>query len=263
VTAPAVGRYPVGNSAAALALAGIVGVALHELAHAVAGLVVGVTPTVYRSTVTYVPVPEVDGRIATAATGPLFSLVLGIVVFLTCRGVGRGFGRLFALWLGLVAMQNFYGYCLIAPIAAEGDSGIVLGLAGAPGWVYAVAVVIGVAGTLLNAQLFAGQVIRYGRDPDELRRLVLFPWLIGTGVLVAFDLLCLLVFTPGVSPGASVVVIAGSVAIAIFAPVFTFFYRRMTAPADPLALGRPVGPWIGVAVAAAIVLVVFAPGLRL
>jgi hypothetical protein len=260
VTAPAVGRYPVGNSAAALALAGIVGVALHELAHAVAGLVVGVTPTVYRSTVTYVPVPEVDGRIATAATGPLFSLVLGIVVFLTCRGAGRGFGRLFALWLGLVAMQNFYGYCLIAPIAAEGDSGIVLGLAGAPGWVYAVAVVIGVAGTLLNARLFAGQVIRYGRDPDELRRLVLFPWLIGTGVLVAFDLLCLYLFTPG---GPAAVIVAGSVAIAIFAPVFTLFYRRLTAPADPLTLSRPVGPWTAVAVAAAIVLVVIAPGLRL
>jgi hypothetical protein len=81
----------------------------------------------------------------------------------------------FGLWLGLVAMQNFFGYCLIVPLAPEGDSGTVLGLAGAPGWVYALAVVVGVAGTLLTARLFAGQVIGIGRDPDELRRLVLFP----------------------------------------------------------------------------------------
>jgi hypothetical protein len=78
-------------------------------------------------------------------------------------------------------------------------------------------------------------------------------------VLVAFDLLCLILFTPGLSTGAAMLVVAGSVAIAIFA----FFYRRLSAPADPPTLGRPAEPWIAVAVAAAIVLVVIAPGLRL
>lgn len=260
---PAVERLLLGNSTAALVLAGIVGVALHELAHAVAGLTLGVTPTVHRSYVSFDPELDAAGQIVTAAAGPLFSLVFGVVVYLTCRNVGRGAVRLLALWLGLVSMQNFFGYCLIAPIAPPGDSGMVLGLLGAPGIVYAVAVVVGVAGTFLNARLLAGQVIRYASSADELRRIVLFPWLIATGIIVVLDLVCLLLFQSGVSGGDFVVITAGSVAIAIFAPVFTFFYKRLTATPDPLDLRNPRVPWIVVAVAIVVVVVLIAPGVRL
>jgi len=53
------------------------------------------------------------------------------------------------------------------------------------------------------------------------------------------------------------------VAVAIFAPVFTFFYRRLHPPYEALALDRPV-PWVvGTAVLAVLVVLVLGPGVTL
>ena len=126
-----------------------------------------------------------------AAAGPLFSLVIGAVLLVVGRNVGRGFGRLLALWTGLVSMQNFAGYLLIAPFAAAGDTGQILAILDSPPAAYVACVVLGVALTLLNARYLAGQVTRYARSQDELRHLVILPWLIGTAitvVLTALDL---------------------------------------------------------------------------
>jgi len=175
-------------STTALVLAATVTVTLHELAHAVAGLALGLVPTLHASFVTYDPDPTDADQVVTAAAGPLFSLGLGVVVHLATRSAGRGPGRLAWMWAGLLPLQNFAGYLVIAPFARAGDTGRVLALLDAPALVYVLAVLLGVALTLLNARLLAGQVTRYARTPDDLRRLVLFPWLIGTGTVVVLTL---------------------------------------------------------------------------
>lgn len=254
-------RLLLASSTVALVLGVSVAVLLHESSHAVAGLLRGYTPTLYADAVDYSPEPDRLTRIVTAATGPVFSLVLGLAVFALGRSVGRGFVRLFLLWLGLVSMQNFFGYLLIAPFAGVGDTGQVMGLLEAPGWAYVVVGVLGAVLTVLNARLLAGQVIRYAAGRDELRHTVLFPWLIGTAILVALTPVELA--RAHLDPGALPVIMAGAVSSAIFAPMFTFFYRRLRAPYERLDLRLPWIPLAVLVVLEALVIIVVAPGIRL
>ncbi|GAB2584865.1 zinc metalloprotease [Microlunatus antarcticus] len=258
---PGRNRLLLACSSVALSLAAIVVVTLHELAHAVAGLSLGVGAVLHPNSVSYVPELPPGGQVVTAAAGPVFSLVLGAVVFLVGRNLAGGFVRLLLLWTGLASMQNFAGYLLIAPVARVGDSGKVLALLDAPGAAYAVSVVLGVALTLLNARLLAGQVTRYARSQDELRHLVLLPWLVGTGVTVALTLLD--TWISGLGADDVVVVLAGGVAVAIFAPMFTFFYGRLHPAYEHLTLRTPVVPLVVTVVLAVLVAVVLGPGLRL
>ena len=108
-------------------------VTLHELAHAVAGLALGLVPTLHASFVTYDPEPTDADQVVTAAAGPLFSLVLGVVVHLATRSAGRGPGRLVWMWAGLLPLQNFAGYLVIAPFARRGRHGSGPRAAGRPG----------------------------------------------------------------------------------------------------------------------------------
>lgn len=257
----AVGRQLLVNSALALALAAMVDVFLHESAHAVAGLTLGVHPTIFHSSVSFAPQLPPSGQIVTAAAGPLFSLVFGAVVFALTRNAGHGFARLFWLWLGLISMQNFFGYALIAPFAGAGDSGKVLRLLDAPFAVFLVTCAVGIAGTFLLARLLAGQVIRYATTDDQLRRTVLFPWLIGTAFTVLLTLVCELFSRSGLGGAELVLVMVGSAATAIFAPLFVIFFRRLSAPADPLRLRQPVVPLVIAAVVTLLTVLVVAPGI--
>jgi hypothetical protein len=254
-------RQLLAGSSLALTLAAPVAITLHELAHAVAGLALGSAAVLRSNSVTYVPELVPTDQVLAAAAGPVFSLVFGAVVLLTLRNVGRGFGRLLALWTGLVSLQNFAGYLLIAPFARVGDTGQILAILDAPAVVYLGCAVLGVALTLLNARLLAGQVTRYARSQDELRHLVLLPWLIGTAITIALTLLDNI--GAGVSGSDVVVIVAGAVAVAIFAPVFTFFYRRLHPPYEELLLRTPVVPLVLTVTVAVLVAVVLGPGLRL
>lgn len=108
-TEPGRSRLLLTNSTVALVLAAIVAVTLHEASHAVAGLLRGTTPTLYPNAVSYAPDPSRTTQLVTAATGPLFSLVLGLVLYVGGRSIGRGFGRFFVLWLSLISLQIFSG----------------------------------------------------------------------------------------------------------------------------------------------------------
>lgn len=114
---------------------------------------------------------------------------------------------------------------------------------------------------MILAWLLATQVVRYGRTRDQLRGLGLFAWLIGTLVVVAFTVINL---TRTEVPAAAYGAIAfGAATVGIFAPLFTLFWRRVRAEPETLRLRRP-GAWIGLAVLAELILVVWvAPGLRL
>lgn len=254
-------RLLLASSAVALTLAAPIAVTLHELGHAVAGLALGSTSVLRSNSVTYVPELTSADEVLAAAAGPVLSLVLGALVLLTLRDAGRGFGRLLALWTGLVSLQNFAGYLLIAPFARVGDTGQIMAILGAPPLVYVASAVLGAALTLLNARLLAGQVTRYARSQDELRHLVLLPWLIGTALTVALTLLENV--GAGVSSSDVVVIVAGAVAVAIFAPVFTLFYRRLHPPYEELRLRTPVVPLVGTVVLVVVIAAVLGPGLRL
>ncbi len=149
------------NSTLAFVLAAIVNTTLHELAHAVAGLTQGLVPTLAPFSVSYTPEGTPGQQIVTAAAGPTFSLVMGVLLMVLARRWGKGLVRLFFVWLAFMGVMNFVGYLIIAPIAQVGDTGQVLSLAGAPGLVYVAVLVVGVAGQFTLGYLFSWQIKRY------------------------------------------------------------------------------------------------------
>lgn len=67
----------------------------------------------------------------------------------------------------------------------------------------------------------------------------------------------------GLDPETFPIILAAAVAIAIFAPMFTFFDGRITRPYERLELHRPVLALIVTVALALLVYLVLAPGLRL
>lgn len=221
-------------SSTAFVLAAIVNSVLHELAHATAGLAQGLTPTVSPFSVSYVPDGTTDQQIVTAAAGPVFSLVLGLVLLAVARHWGRGIVRLFWLWLTFMALMNFVGYLMIAPVAQVGDTGKVLKLLDAPAAAYVGVLVLGVAGLFALAYGFATQINRYAPDLATERQLAFRAWIIGTVVTMALSLVELLAL--GAESDSFVVVMMYSLAVGIFAPMQFIFRNRVRA----VSAGRAV-----------------------
>ena len=144
---------------------------LHESAHAVAGLSLGLTATLSPFSVDYDGQTTTRQDIITAAAGPVFSLVMGLVLMVVARNWGRGVVRLFWMWLAFMGVMNFVGYCFIAPFAQAGDTGQVLALLHTPWWGFVLVAAAGVAGQFLLARRFAVEVKRYAATKPEERRL--------------------------------------------------------------------------------------------
>jgi hypothetical protein len=222
------------NATVAFVLAGLVNSLLHECAHAVAGLVLGLVPTITPFSVSYVPEGTAGQQTVTAAAGPLFSLVMGLVLMVAARRWGRGFGRLVWMFLAFMGVMNFVGYCFIAPFARVGDTGQVLTLLGAPEWVFIVVGLVGVAGQFWLARRFAVEVKRYATEPAQQRQIAYFPWLIGTSVVVLLALLELIILQ--LPAPYLVLILAYSVAFGVFAPMQFIFSRRVHNTLEPLSL---------------------------
>jgi hypothetical protein len=122
------------ESAFLFAIAFFVTVLLHETAHAVVGHVVGRGPILFTGHVDCVLDKSVGDRVATAAAGPLFSGVSGVVFFLVARAGLRAMPRLrlFTAWLGYHGLVNVVGYVFSAWFAADADVGRIVRLVGVP-----------------------------------------------------------------------------------------------------------------------------------
>lgn len=241
------------GSTLAFVLAAMVNDTLHELAHAVAGIAVGLTPTVSPFSVEYEPEGTAHQQIITAAAGPLFSLVMGLVLMAVARSWGRGLVRLFFLWLPFMGVMNFAGYCFIAPFAQVGDTGQVMKLLGAPGWSYAAVALVGVAGQFWLGYRFAGQVRRYARTVDEERQLAFIAWIIGTLIMIV--LTTVEVIALHVEPAVVFVVVFYSCAVGVFGPMQFIFHQRFAVGDEVLRLPRVNVTGIVVTVVVAVLLV--------
>lgn len=242
-------------SSTAFVLAAIVNSLLHELAHAAAGLAQGLTPTVSPFSVSYLSDGTTGQQIVTAGAGPLFSLVLGLVLLAVARHWGRGIVRLFWLWLTFMAMMNFVGYLMIAPIAQVGDTGKVLKLLDAPLGAYLAAPLIGVIGLFALAYGFATQVARYAPDLAAERQIAFRAWIIGTVATMALTLVELLIL--GAEADAFVAVMMYSVAVGVFGPMQFIFRSRVRATPEALEVdgqNRRGGALVAAAAAAMIAL---------
>lgn len=186
------------NAVCLYLLAYLLTIVLHESGHATMALALGDHPVLYSTSVrTTSPHLSNLDHVLIAAAGPLLSLVQGLALLgWLHRRRPQGAGGFFGLYLGLFGLLNFLGYLMIAPVVAEGDTGQIvarLHLPAAAVWAVAalalVAIVwaVGRTGPLLLGLLPAAAQAHEQRLAG-LRALLLWPWLLGSGVLVLLAL---------------------------------------------------------------------------
>lgn len=245
------------NSTVAFALAGMIAITLHELAHLITGKAFGLPATLFATAVDYGEAVPEPTQIATALAGPIFSLVFGLVLHAISGRWGRGFGRLFWMWLGLMSAQVGFGYLIIAIFARNGDTGKALTLLGAPEFVYWISLVVGIAGMLWLSSLFARRVVSYsGDDEKTMRAFGIFSWLSGTAIIVVVYLIAVRELPADLQ----FICLIGAVAAGIFAPMFSFFYKRVHPESEALELGIPVVGIVLLVIVAVLLTTVLASG---
>ncbi|MPQ97392.1 hypothetical protein GB931_05520 [Modestobacter sp. I12A-02628] len=240
------------NSAVAFALACLVMVTLHELAHALAGVLQGGSPVLYGFSVDQGPVTDPD-EVRNALAGPLFSLVSGLLVLALPTSRLPGVWRLAVTWFGLVSVQEFSGYLITGPFAHIGDIGTALELSGSPAWLGWLGFAVGWGLTYLLGRTAVRRLAAFLPDGapmgTQLRAVGLFAWLLGAAVTVLLSL--------GLMSAGDVDV--GTVAFEalglLTAGIFLVFVRLFL-PVAAAAQRRPVT--LAVPVAALVVLVVLA-----
>lgn len=108
---------------------------LHELAHALVGLVVARGPVLHTTFVDYARDGAVSDQIATALAGPLFSGGSGLALLAWSRS-GKVPARLapFVTWLAYHGLVNLVGYVFSVSFAPGADLGRVAALLELPTW---------------------------------------------------------------------------------------------------------------------------------
>jgi len=168
-----------------------VAVTLHEVAHAVVGVLQGRSPELFASSVDQGPGTE-SQQLATALAGPTFSLLSGLAV-LRFRPPGLApFWRLCWLWLGLASVQSFNGYLITGPLVTAGDIGNAWKLLDAPTAVPWLGFLVGWGLTFLLGRSAAGWFGELLDDPVRVRTdlpaVAIYGWLIGTALGVLLSL---------------------------------------------------------------------------
>lgn len=253
-------------SAVAFALACLVVVTVHELAHGVAGVLLGGTPTVYGFSVDQTPA-DASTRILTAMAGPTASLVTGLAVLAAPRGRTTTFWTLTWLWTGLLSVQEFAGYLVTGPFAGVGDVGSALAAGRAPAWLGWLGFAVGwglsyLLGRTATRRLAAMTTPDGPSYASQLRQLGLLAWLAGSALAVVLSLGLL------AAGGASGLVVLFEVFGVVSSGVFLVFVRLFMGQAAAVErTGRvPALPVAGVVVLVLVAVgrqVLLGPGLPL
>lgn len=128
-------RWLLVNSIVIFTIAFLVTALVHEGAHALTARAFGTDPVLHHNYVAHAETESSSAAIAIPASGPLISLLQGIVLLaLSRRRKTKSLYTLTGLWLGLQGYITFLGYVMIGPLVPYGDTGKVFALLGVPGW---------------------------------------------------------------------------------------------------------------------------------
>lgn len=230
-------------------VAGVLGAAimvlLHELAHLVTGVLLGLPGTLYSYGVTHGGSPSPTQLGVTSIAAPVFSLLKGaLMVTWQPLRARRDFWHLLWLMVAFTSMMEGIGYAEISVFGA-GDTADAIRHFGWPGWVAPVMLALGVAGQFGLARIFAPMVGRYaGADKRSRLAFTLWPWLAGTAINLALVGVNLSTARTDLNGGEMVAIAMAGVAVLVWMPMALIFPRAVdagSADAEPLHLrGWPV-----------------------
>ena len=143
------------------------------------------------------------------------------------------------------SLQEGFGYFLIAGMVPAGDTARAFTLLGLPTWAFFAATAFGIGGLFLTARLFADPVIELSSSITERRAISVWPWLYGTIVLVLLMIVYVIISPALFGPGDVAAVLAGAVAVGVYAPMSMMFRNGQAEATEPLRLPRhPVGGYL-------------------
>ncbi len=239
------------NSSLAFVLAGLLATTFHELAHFVSALILDKQGLFHPAYVGQADGVSKNHQILVAAAGPLFSLLSGVAVIMFCRTKLSGFWSLVRMWFGFLSAEIGFGYFIIAPFAKSGDTGQVLDLIHANFVITALVCAFGALGTYYLLPKIFGQLNSvYVTSKKEFFQLGMYPWLIGSGILVLIYLISESVLDH--SQTVSFLSIIGTATIGIFTPIAD--YKKGKTKPHSLTLQTPI---IGLVLTTLLILVLF------
>ncbi|MGI8575562.1 MAG: hypothetical protein ACR2MA_09525 [Egibacteraceae bacterium] len=207
----------------------MVQIQLHEYAHALVAVALTGSATVHGAMVTN---PEAADEAAIALAGPIFSLLLGTVVYAASRPLRSGLTRAFLTWASLAALQGTFGYLMIAAVVPVGDTAVAFEARGVPVPGYVLAGAVGVVGMLLSAYLLAREITRFFSDPQDVLAASVWTWLVATAFLLVVYTTA--AFFAGLDGQLFVATVVGPATALVSAPMATFFWTRHAAPRPAL-----------------------------
>lgn len=239
------------NSSLAFVLAGLLATTFHELAHFVTALLLDKQGLFHPAYVGQADGVSKNHQILVAAAGPLFSLISGVTVIGLCRARLSGFWSLVRMWFGFLSAEIGFGYFIIAPFAKSGDTGQVLDLLHSNFVFTALVCAFGALGTYYLLPKIFGQLNSvYVTSKKEFFQLGMYPWLIGSVILVVVYLISENVLDH--SQTVSFLSIIGTATIGIFTPIAD--YKPGKAKAQSLSLQTPA---VGLIVTAILIVILF------
>lgn len=222
-----ISRLPLITSTVAFILAGMFVITIHEISHLIMSLSLGVPAILYPNFVVQPDQTQDWQIILTAGTGPLFSMISGLLIIWLIKdwlkGNAKTFTKLLVLWFGFLSAEVGFGYFFIAPLVPTGDTGEVLALLHANWLIYAIVFALGVAGFLfLLPRVLAARLSSFAHDKSSFFQLTMFPWLIGTGVLLVIYTLSITVTSLNHIDAPGLIALMGVATIGVFTPMADF-----------------------------------------
>lgn len=247
------------NSSVAFSLALLLTITIHEFGHAIAALVLGFHPVVHTFSVDTNVITN-QQHVITLLSGPIVSLVLGLV-FLNLPIIKNSFWRLVLLWMGLLGVQEFFGYLMTAPFKNVGDISSALQRLGAPLPVTLVVFAIGCAGTFMAGRIATKRLLGLTNSKEtvapQLRQLGLFAWLLGTGITLVLSIGSLNLAADGIFE------IFGLLTSGIFLTLVRYFMPKTIVDGEGVGFNLPIAGIIFLVVVAIFRQVILGSGLHL
>jgi hypothetical protein len=259
-------RLPLINSSIAFVLAALLVTTIHECSHLIVSLFLGVPASIYPNFVNSTVHVADWQAILIAGTGPLFSLVSGLLVILLIKKwlkrKSNTFIKLVVLWFGFLSAETGFGYFFIAPLVAGGDTGQVLALLHAHWLVYAVIFAIGVAGfVLLLPRLLSARLSQFAHNKASFFQLSMFPWLIGTGILLIIYVLSITVTSLNGIDNPGLIALMGVATIGVFAPMADYHKKYVDTNAMQSTFSFPIAGIIITVILALFIIFVLSRGI--
>lgn len=183
------------NSALIYVIAFLTTTIIHELAHAIIGLLCNSDPVIHHNYVRHLSSEQlsVNQKVAIALAGPVVSLIQGIVsgfVYSTRSRNPHGLSHLFLLWFSVLGLFNFLGYLMTGIFFKKGDIGKAYLITNTPLWLQITLAIIAALFMLLVAYKMTAPYLKFsykdqwidnGKAKKSFSFHVLFlPWMIGT-----------------------------------------------------------------------------------